>query len=137
MNTSHKKAKANRVKVKRRVIKKPAAQRRQYVAGGIKRGRSTAKEPVVSYTSRIRAIGNSQGVILNSQVIESSGLRPEADIVVQASEGVIIIMQLKGAGVNTDLSSWDMQFKKAIKHGAKPEGDLFEGMENEFDTKEW
>jgi hypothetical protein len=93
--------------------------------------------PVASYTSRIRAIGNSRGVILNNQVIETAGLRPDADIIIQGSAGLITIIQLKETGVNTNLSTWDKQFKAAIKRGAKPEGDLFEGIGNEFDEKEW
>src|SRR5688500_1788937 len=49
------------------------------------------KEPLATYTSRIRAIGNSKGVILNNNLIESAGLNPDLDIVIQAGDGVIII----------------------------------------------
>ena len=97
---------------------------------------SVVEEPLASYTSRIRAIGNSKGVILNNQMIESAGLSPEMDILIVAAEGAITITQ-KDAGVNTDISTWDKQFKNAIKKGAKPEGDLFEGLKNDFDEKEW
>jgi antitoxin component of MazEF toxin-antitoxin module len=100
-------------------------------------GTSYLKEPIASYTSRIRAIGNSKGVILTSQLIESAGLKQDADILIQASEGIIVIMQVKATTVNTDLSSWDNQFKTAKKKGAKPEADMFEGMKNDFDLKEW
>lgn len=93
--------------------------------------------PKAFITSRLRAIGNSRGVILNSQLIEAAGLNTEADIVIHANEGVITIKQMKAAGINTDLSTWDKQFKAAIKKGAKPESDLFEGMANDFDSKEW
>jgi hypothetical protein len=65
----------------------------------------------VSYASKIRAIGNSRGVIY--------------------------IMEAKANDVNTDLATWDKQFKAAIKKGAKPEEDLFEGLSNEFDKKGW
>lgn len=98
---------------------------------------SHLEEPVSSYTSRIRAIGNSRGVILNNQLIEAAGLKPEIDVVINAGKGVIYIVQVKEASVNSDLSSWDKQFKAAIKKGAKPEKDLFEGLNNDFDTKEW
>jgi len=57
--------------------------------------------------------------------------------VIQAADGVIYILQVKAPDVNTDLSTWDKQFKAAIKRGAKPENDLFEGMTNNFDLKEW
>ena len=69
-------------------------------------------------------------------MIESAGLSPEMDILIVAAEGAITITQ-KDAGVNTDISTWDKQFKNAIKKGAKPEGDLFEGLKNDFDEKEW
>ncbi len=98
------------------------------------------KEQVAFYTSRIRAIGNSKGVILNNQLIETAGLNVEADVMIQANDGVITIIQMKAPEVNevnTDLSTWDKQFKAAIKRGARPEGDLFEGMANDFDSKEW
>jgi antitoxin component of MazEF toxin-antitoxin module len=91
----------------------------------------------VSARSRIRAIGNSKGVILSNQLIKAAGLNAEADIVIQASDGVIYILQVKAPDINTDLSTWDKQFKAAIKRGAKPENDLFEGMTNNFDLKEW
>jgi antitoxin component of MazEF toxin-antitoxin module len=86
---------------------------------------SQLKEPAVAYTSKIRAIGNSKGVILNNEVIKTAGLTPDQDIVIQASNGVITIVQIKEMGVNTDLSSWDKQFKDAIKAGVQPEGNIF------------
>jgi antitoxin component of MazEF toxin-antitoxin module len=100
-------------------------------------GKTEYMAPKAFITSRLRAIGNSRGVILNSQLIEAAGLNAEADIVIEANKGVITIKQMKAAGINTDLSTWDKQFKAAIKKGAKPEGDLFEGMANHFDSKEW
>jgi hypothetical protein len=39
--------------------------------------------------------------------------------------------------VNKDLSSWGNQFKAAIKAGDKPDKDLFDGLTNDFDFKEW
>ncbi len=94
-------------------------------------------EPSVSYTSSLRAIGNSKGVILNRQAIEMATLNPDIDIVIHAAEGVITIVQFKETSINTDLSTWDKQFKAAMKKGAKHEGDLFEGLKNDFDIKEW
>jgi hypothetical protein len=95
------------------------------------------REPEVSYSSRVRAIGNSKGVILNSQALEVSGLNPDADILVQAGKGFITIVPAADNRINTDLSSWDKQFKSAIKAGMKPEADLFERLGNDFDSKEW
>lgn len=95
------------------------------------------EEPLASYVTRIRAVGNSKGVILNNTLIESAGFNQDIDIVIEAREGVIVLMQPNETGVNSDLSTWDVQFKRAIKKGAKPEKDLYEGMKNDFDTKEW
>jgi antitoxin component of MazEF toxin-antitoxin module len=95
------------------------------------------REPEVSYSSRVRAIGNSKGVILNSQALEVSGLNPDGDILVQAGKGFITIVSAKRTPVNTDLSTWDKHFKSVIKTGMKPETDLFEGLENDFDSKGW
>jgi hypothetical protein len=67
----------------------------------------------------------------------SAGLNPEADIIIQANRGVITIVQMKQTRVNMDLSTWDKQFKTAIKKGALPENDLFDGLKNRFDSKEW
>ena len=114
--------------------KQHVVRRSEYVIRG---KTSHVEEPAASYTSRIRAIGNSRGVILNNQVIETAGIKPNSDIQIQAGDGVIVILQAKETSINTDLSTWDKQFKAAIKKGAKPEKDLFEGIDNEFDTKEW
>jgi hypothetical protein len=95
------------------------------------------EEPVAVYSSRLRAIGNSKGVILNRRAIEIAGLDPGSEIIVQARHGTITIIQEKQNSVNTDLSTWDKQFKSAIKKGAKPETDFFDAMANEFDNKEW
>ncbi len=89
-----------------------------------------------AFTSRIRSVGNSKGVILNSSMLKAAGLSADADIIIKAGDGIIIIEQAKPE-VNTDLKSWDAQFKKAIKSGAKPEKDLFEGLANKFDKTEW
>jgi len=94
-------------------------------------------EPEVSYNTRIRDIGNSKGIILNSLILETAGLQAETDIVIHASRGIIQIMEVKKDDVNTDLSTWDKQFKAAFKKGFKPGEDLFEGMQNDFDSKEW
>ncbi len=94
-------------------------------------------ETAVAYTAKIRAIGNSKGVILNNQLMDTAGLVTDQDIIIQAVNGLITIKQAEMPAINTDLSTWDKQFKSAIKGGAKPEGDLFNGIENEFDTKEW
>lgn len=39
--------------------------------------------------------------------------------------------------INTNFLTWDAQFKKAIKSNDKPEGDLWESVQNSFDREEW
>lgn len=101
---------------------------------------SYINEPEISYSvsSKIRAVGNSKGIILSNRVIKEAGISVEADIIIQASKGVITIAEVKAPNqVNTDLSTWDAQFKKAIKPKNKPESDLWKGIQNSFDREEW
>jgi antitoxin component of MazEF toxin-antitoxin module len=109
---------------------KPAAKR------NARSGASLHSQPKASVTSRIRPIGNSKGVILSNRLMEAAGITSEADIIIQAAEGMITIKQAKPA-VNTDLSTWDAQFKAAARKGIKPEKDLFGSMHNSFDETEW
>jgi hypothetical protein len=99
--------------------------------------KENVEEPLVSYTTRMRAIGNSKGLILNNQVLAAAEMSPDADIIVKAGKGVIYITEFTSNTVNTDLSSWDKQFKSAIKRGAESENDMFSKMENKFDKNEW
>jgi antitoxin component of MazEF toxin-antitoxin module len=94
--------------------------------------------PSYSISSKLRSIGNSKGVILPNRVIEEAGISPDADLIIQVSDSVILIAQAKSPGsVNTNLSSWDEQFKNAIKMGNKPETDVWDGLQNRFDEEEW
>lgn len=96
-----------------------------------------ADQPYI-VASRIRPIGNSKGVILSNRVIEEAGISPDADLIIQVSDGVILIAEAKSTGiVNTDLSSWDEHYKNAINYGNKPETDVWEGVQNSFDREEW
>ncbi len=107
--------------------------------GKERKSSASTKPPARSGTvlvSRIRSVGNSKGVILSNGIIKAAGLDPNGEIRIEAGEGVITIAQALN-GVNTNLDSWDAQFKRAIRNGAKPEGDLFEGLANDFDEKEW
>ena len=95
------------------------------------------KTDLISLKSRIRAIGNSKGVILSNELIKKAGLNPEIDILIKAAEGMIAIVQVKTTDVNTNLGTWDRQFKNAIKNGAIPDSDLLKGLSNDFDKNEW
>ena len=96
------------------------------------------EEPEVEYAVRssFRSVGNSKGVIISAKLIEASGITGN-DLIIEAADGIIAIREHKSTDVNTDLASWDKQFKVAIKNGAKKEADLFLGMKNRFDEEEW
>ena len=96
------------------------------------------EEPQATYAVRssFRSVGNSKGVIISSKLIEASGIAGN-DLIIEAAKGIISIREVQKTDVNIDLSSWDKQFKLAIKKGAKSESDLFEGLKNDFDEKEW
>jgi hypothetical protein len=95
-------------------------------------------EPEVEYAIRtsFRPVGNSKGLIISSKLIEASGILGN-DLIVEAASGIIVIRALKSSDVNTDLSTWDKQFKLAFKNGDKAEDDLFGGINNDFDEEEW
>lgn len=91
-----------------------------------------------SISGRIRKIGNSRGILLTTSMIKDLGVADDAEVTVTAEKGRIIITPRENKRkINTDLSSWEAQFKAAIKNGDQPEIDMFEGMENEFDKEEW
>jgi len=91
-----------------------------------------------SVSARIRKIGNSKGILLNNRIISESGIEDGAELIVTAEKNRIIITPAQSKRkINIDISTWEAQFKEAIKGGDKPETDLFEGMENEFDKEEW
>lgn len=100
-------------------------------------GAPTHAKPKIAMRSRMRRIGNSKGVILSTRVIEAAGLNASDEIIIQAIDGAVYILPLQTGDVNTDLSTWDRQFKKAMKAGDRPEGDMFGELLNEFDTNEW
>ncbi len=95
-------------------------------------------EPEVEYAVRtsFRSVGNSKGLIISSKLIEASGISGN-DLIIEAANGIIAIRALNSTDVNSDLSTWDRQFKLALKNGDKAEGDLFDGVKNEFDEEEW
>jgi hypothetical protein len=97
-----------------------------------------ASQSTFSYSSsgKIRSIGNSRGVILNNRILEEAGISTESNVLIHASKGAIIIMEEKtNSAANTDLSTWETQFKKAKSQ--KPDADLWGDIKNEFDLEEW
>src|SRR5690349_13021066 len=71
----------------------------------------------VTFTSKIRAVGNSNGVILNNTIMEITGLSFDTDIIIHAEKDIITIKKAELNEINTDLSTWDKHFKQAIKRG--------------------
>ena len=105
-----------------------------------KKNKSTVQETATSYAvaSKIRAIGNSKGVILANRIIEEAGFSPGSNLLISVEDGVILISEDKTPEkVNTDLSTWDEQFKEIKKRGIKPDNDAWEGLNNRFDQEEW
>ncbi len=75
----------------------------------------------------IRKIGNSQGILLPKTMLQSLGIDKEVEVELTA-EGIL----LKPIRPR---HNWEAQFKKA--QVGTSEKDLFEGMSNDFDDKEW
>ena len=95
-------------------------------------------ESEVEYSVRtsFRSVGNSKGLIISSKLIEASGISGN-DLIIEAANGIIAIRAVNSSDVNSDLSTWDKQFKTALKSDDKVEGDLFDELKNEFDEEEW
>lgn len=104
-----------------------------------KKGSShTAFDKITPVAGRIRKIGNSKGILLSNSILKESGIAENTAVTITTEKGKIIIMPAENKRkINTDLSTWEAQFKAAIKSGNKPEKDFFEGMENKFDKEEW
>ena len=82
-----------------------------------------------SVVTRIRKIGNSKGILLSNHIINELGVKENAEAIVKAEKGAIIIIPAEAKRkINTDLSAWEAQFKVAIKNGDKPEADMFGGI---------
>ncbi len=95
-------------------------------------------ESEVEYSVRtsFRSVGNSKGLIISSKLIEASGISGN-DLIIEAANGIIAIRAVNSSDVNSDLSTWDKQFKTALKSDDKVESDLFDALKNEFDEEEW
>lgn len=85
-----------------------------------------------AYHTHIIRIGNLQGARIPKKLLKGFGKK------------VIIKPSKKGLLIQTDeeytvppRETWDKLFAKAIATGNKPEGDLFDGLNNEFDETEW
>ena len=78
-----------------------------------------------------KKIGNSTGVIISKTLLEGCEIGDEIEV--NKIEDMVLLNPLK----RRPRQGWDKAFKTAMKKGDIPEGDLFEGMENNFDKDEW
>jgi antitoxin MazE len=79
----------------------------------------------------LRKIGNSNGVLIPKTMLATCGITDEVEMEVLGDS--IIMRSTK----KHPRHGWDEAFKQAIADGDKPEGDMFEGMKNEFDDTDW
>ncbi|MDQ2769394.1 MAG: AbrB/MazE/SpoVT family DNA-binding domain-containing protein [Bacteroidota bacterium] len=78
----------------------------------------------------IRKIGNSSGILLPKAMLLACGITTEVEIEVQ--DKTILLRPVQPAR-----QGWEAAFAAAIASGDEPEGDVFEGLGNEFDHTEW
>ena len=78
----------------------------------------------------IRKIGNSSGILLPKAMLQACGITTEVEIEVHDKTILLRPVQPARAG-------WEAAFAVAVAAGDKPEGDLFEGLGNQFDHTEW
>lgn len=94
----------------------------------------------VNFTARasIRKIGNSKGIILSGKALAELNLVEGSEVeILYSGHGIQIVPAPQKKKLNTDLSTWGNQYKAAIKAGDLPDKDIFNGLTNEFDSKEW
>ena len=90
----------------------------------------------------LRKIGNSRGVLLTKEIIDKLNIvdGQEIEVILNDASSIVLkptkLKKKKGPSLNLDLSTWEAQFKTAIKKGELPEKDVFAGMSNKFD-KSW
>lgn len=90
----------------------------------------------------LRKVGNSRGVLLTKEIIDKLNIVDGQEIEVSVNDEFSIVLKptkikkTKRPRLNLDMSTWEAQFKTAIKNGDTPENDVFGGMGNQFD-KSW
>ena len=88
--------------------------------------------------THLTKIGNSFGVILNKKILQQAGVTISREITIEVKEGAIIIAPVtKDIPVNLDRSTWDAQFKKAIKSNPNPEKSVWPDDISAEADKEW
>jgi antitoxin component of MazEF toxin-antitoxin module len=88
--------------------------------------------------THLTKIGNSFGVILNKKILQQAGVITSKEVTIEVKEGVIIIAPVsKDIPLNLDRSSWDAQFKKAIKAGHKADKSVWPDDISAEADKDW
>jgi len=75
-------------------------------------------------------IGNSQGLIIPKRMLNQLGVKHKVEI--QVKDGGLFIVPV----YDDPRNGWAEAFAKAAKK-YDPEGDYFEGVENDFDKEDW
>ncbi len=89
--------------------------------------------------AQLRKMGNSRAIILSQEIIEKLNIVDGQEIEVSINEESALVLKPtklknnKRPPLNLDISTWESQFKLAIKKGELPEKDVFESMLNIFD----
>ena len=76
-------------------------------------------------------IGNSHGLIIPKRMLKQLGVNEKLEI--EVKDGGLFIVPIH----DHPRKGWAEAFAKAVKAGHQAEGDLFDGIENEFDREEW
>jgi len=78
-------------------------------------------------------IGNSMGLRLPKSLIKQFNLdKGEIEIVIE-KDGI----KIKSSANIPPLDTWDLLFKQAAARGEQPDNDIFNGIKNNADDKEW
>ena len=96
------------------------------------------------YTTTVRKIGNSNGVLLSKAVLKKLKIEngQAIDFILKEDDTLVLkpvkkIIKPKRNKLNLSLATWDKQFQQAIQNKEVPETDVFEGLTNKFDENEW
>ena len=96
------------------------------------------------YTTIVRKIGNSNGVLLSKAVLKKLKIEngQAIDFILNEDNTLVLkpvkkIIKPKRNKLNLSLATWDKQFKQAIQNKELPENEVFEGLTNKFDENEW
>ena len=79
---------------------------------------------------KIRKVGNSNAVLLPKAMLQACGITSEVEIEIQ--DKTILLRPVRAVR-----EGWEEAFAAAIAAGDEPEGDMFDGISNEFDETEW